>query len=93
LTSPTAQPSIAYSLRPAECLPNDDEAVAQIHQPESKTWQPFAPFAPNAHQKTKPQKFPPSLTTWSTPTEARQLVAADNPLSFLHVSRPEIDLP
>ena len=47
---------------------------------------------PSAGARRRRHESLPFLTTSSTPTEARALAATD-PLSFLHVTRAEVDLP
>ena len=55
-------------------------------------WHSLLRFVPFARRRRPRHVSPPFRTTWSTPQEAHAL-ANGNPLSFLHVSRAEIDLP
>ena len=55
-------------------------------------WHSLLRFVPFARRRRPRHVSLPFRTTWSTPQEAHAL-ANGNPLSFLHVSRAEIDLP
>ncbi len=50
---------------------------------------PFSALRPNADRASEVASVPYDVVN----TEEARALAANNPLSFLHVSRPEIDMP
>src|SRR6185436_4003439 len=90
LTASRLRPSIPYSLRSPECCLQRG-AVAQFIN-RRKTMSTIRAF--RAERAPKDMAVLVSAVPYDVvnTAEARTL-AAGNPLSFLHVSRPEIDLP
>src|SRR5882724_5376915 len=70
-------------------LHSDFKGTACIDHPNMATIKPFAALRPAPELASRICELPYDVMSSS---EARQ-IAAGNPLSFLHVSKPEIDLP
>src|SRR6185436_13154675 len=90
LTASRLRPSIPYSLRSPECCLQRG-AVAQFIN-RRKTMSTIRAF--RAERAPKDMAVLVSAVPYDVVnTEEARKLAAGNPLSFLHVSRPEIDLP
>src|SRR5882724_9102067 len=70
-------------------LHSDFKGTACIDHPNMATIKPFAALRPAPELASRICELPYDVMSSA---EARQ-IAAENPLSFLHVSKPEIDLP
>src|ERR1044071_5950583 len=83
LTALRARPSIPYSLRSRSRL------ILQLGDRQMATIRGFKAERPPKEKAELVSAVPYDVVN----TEEARSLAADNPLSFLHVSRPEIDLP